>query len=173
LHNWVFGHSFVPFSSNVVLPETMRMLPLDYLTALGELVRLNFAGEYLIRAIRQLADWLSGGSELRIMIPLHAAAIVILLRVALFGGRFGLWLRLTALATLTQHGIGLCYVMYARYHFVTWLLTCLIVLVWAEREAVPALDRFAPRWHERLRSPFFGRAGGGLARLQHFYGLGK
>jgi hypothetical protein len=172
LHNWVFGQSLVPFSDNVVRPETMRMLPSDYVAALAELLRLEIAGDHVRRAIRQLADWLSGASELRVLIPLHAAAILILLRVGLFGSVFGRWLQLTALATLAQHGIGLSYIMYARYHFVTWLLTCLVALTWLHREGVPLLDRAFPRWCERWSGqPLISRTGDTLVRLQHAFSL--
>src|SRR5262249_61303314 len=88
LHNWVFGHSLVPFSDNVIRPETMRMLPTDYLWALWELLRFDFTGEHVVRGLRQLAGWLAGASELAAMIPVHAAAIAILVRVGFFGSRF-------------------------------------------------------------------------------------
>ena len=39
LHNYVFGHVFVPFTTSVNLPQTLVMPPLDYVRAAGELLR--------------------------------------------------------------------------------------------------------------------------------------
>jgi hypothetical protein len=172
LHNWVFGQSLVPFSDNVIRPETMRMLPTDYLWALWELLRLDLAGPHVGRAIRQLADWLSGPSEFIAMIPVHAVAIAILLRVGLFGRRFDPWLRVIALAALMQHGIGLCYVVYDRYHLLTWLLTCLVTLVWVNVEGLALVERrFSGLREGWAKSPRANRTRLALARLRAFYGL--
>ena len=172
LHNWVFGHSLIPFSDNVIRPETMRMLPTDYLWALWELLRFDFAGEHVVRGIRQLADWLAGASELAVMIPVHAAAIAILIRIGFFGSRFDPWLRVIALAALLEHGIGLCYVVYDRYHLLTWLLTCLVVLVWVNVEGLALLaQRFAGLRDGWEKSASVKRMKDALARLQMFYGL--
>jgi hypothetical protein len=172
LHNWVFGHSLVPFSDNVIRPETMRMLPTDYMWALWELLRLDVAGEHVVRGINQLAAWLSGPTELIALIPLHAAAIAILVRVGLFGQRFDPWLRLIALATLLQHGIALCYVVYDRYHLLTWLLTCLVTLVWVNAEGLALLDHRFDGLHDRWkRSASASRLKAAFARLRLFYGL--
>jgi hypothetical protein len=172
LHNWVFGHSLVPFSDNVIRPETMRMLPTDYLRALWELLRLDVTGPHLVRGITQLAAWLSGPSEFLAMIPVHAAAIAILLRVGLFGRRFDPWLRVIALAALMQHGIALCYVMYNRYHLLTWLLTCLVTLVWVNVEGRALIEqRFSGLCALWVKSPSAGRLRLALARMRVFYGF--
>jgi hypothetical protein len=172
LHNWVFGHSLVPFSDNVIRPETMRMLPTDYLWALWELLRLDVGGPHLSRGITQLATWLSGPFSFMPMIPLHAAAIAILLRVGLFGRPFDPWLRVIALAALLQHGIGLCYVMYDRYHLLTWLLTCLVTLVWVKVEGWALIEqRFSGLREFVAKSPSARRMRLALARLVVFYGF--
>jgi hypothetical protein len=172
LHNWVFGHSLVLFSDNVIRPETMRMLPTDYLWALWELLRLDLSGEHLVRGIHQLGAWLSGASELVWLIPLHIAAIAILVRVGLFGARFEPWLRVIALAALLQHGIGLCYVVYDRYHLLTWLLTCLVMLVWINVEGLAMLElRFASLRERWATFAAVSRANRAFMRLRVFYGL--
>ena len=78
------------------------------------------------------------------MVPLHAAAIAVLIRVAGWGRDYDPWLRLTAFATLAQHGVALAYPPYARYYYLTWLLTLLVVLVWARREGLRLLRRYLP-----------------------------
>ena len=70
------------------------------------------------------------------MIPLNAAAVATLVRVG-FAGRFDPWLRLIALATLLEHGTGVCYANWDRYHLVTWLLTALVAIVWLREEGLP------------------------------------
>jgi hypothetical protein len=172
LHNWVFGHSLVPFSDNVIRPETMRMLPTDYLVALWEILRLDVTGEHVVRGIAQLSAWLSGASELTVMIPLHAAAIAILVRVGLFGRAFDPWLRVIALSALLQHGIGVCYIVYDRYHLLTWLLTCLVSLAWLNSEGLVLVEqRFAgvnARWAKSATAERWRLA---FASLRRFYGL--
>jgi len=149
LHNYVFGHSTVPFSDNVYDPRTMLMPPLDYFRAVGEILRLDFTGPHIIRALQQLHRWLSGPTELLALVPLHAAAVATLVRVGLFGSRFDPWLRVVALATLLQHGIGICYANSVRYHLGTWLLTALVATVWLRVEGLPLFDRVWPGLRDR------------------------
>lgn len=92
LHNWIFGRSLVLFSDNVIRPETMRVLPSDYLKAVFELVQGDVRGTHLVRAMQQVLHWLSGPTELLLAVPIHAAAIAILLRVVC-AGKFDPWLR--------------------------------------------------------------------------------
>jgi hypothetical protein len=141
LHNYVFGGALVLFSD--IVGDTLRMSPLDYAKGLLELVRLDFAGDHLGAAVVQLGSWLSGPQELLAMVPLHAFAIAVLVRVVL-GTRFGTWLRLVALATLLQHGIGVSYMNFARYSLGTWLLTLLVVAAWLDREGLALLCRGVP-----------------------------
>ena len=120
------------------------MPPSAWFAAFGELLRFDFTGEHLARGLRQVAGWLAGPSELFVMVPLHAAAIAVLIRVAGWGRDYDPWLRLTAFATLAQHGVALAYPPYARYYYLTWLLTLLVVLVWARREGLRLLRRYMP-----------------------------
>jgi hypothetical protein len=160
LHNIVFGHSFVLFSDNVNQPQTLLMSPLDYARAAYELITFDFGGSHLAGAIAQLGRWLSGPEHLLAMVPIHAAAIAILVRVGVFGRRFDPWLRVVALATLLQHGIGVSYVDYQRYTLGTWLLTLLVVAAWSEREGVALLRWAFPRFCEAwLRQPAVRRTG--------------
>jgi hypothetical protein len=47
LHNWYFGGVFVLFSSNATIAEAVPMPPSAYVAAIGELLRLDFAGEHV------------------------------------------------------------------------------------------------------------------------------
>ncbi|MBV9970861.1 MAG: hypothetical protein JO228_12825, partial [Xanthobacteraceae bacterium] len=134
LHNYVFGHVFVPFTTSANLPQTLVMPPLDYVRAVGELLALDFTGDHVRRAATQLAHWLSGPQDWLATVPLNALGVATLLRVGLFGGRFDPWLRLIALATLIQHGIGICYINFVRYNLGTWLLTLLVAAAWLQGE---------------------------------------
>jgi hypothetical protein len=167
LHNYVFGHSTVLFSDNVNQPRTLLMSPLDYLNALGEIAHLDFTGPHVGGAVRQLSAWLSGPSEILALVPLHAAAVAVLVRVGLFGSRFDRWLRIVALATLLQHGIGVCYVNSARYNLGTWLLTTLVCAAWVQAEGLGLFDRTWPGLRQRwLKSAGARRLAAGIRRIE-------
>ncbi len=153
LHNWYFGGVFVLFSSNASLPAAIPMPPSAYLTALSELLRLDFGGEHLRRGILQIARWLAGPSESFLMIPLHLAAVVVLVRVARWRSADP-WLRLTAGAALALHCVALFYLSYDRYYYLTWFLTLLVCMVWLRDEGLLYLRRFAPHAMQRIeRNP--------------------
>jgi hypothetical protein len=133
LHNWVYGGVLVLISTSGVHPLGLLMPPSAWLAALGEVLRLNLAGDHVAKAVRQVGGWLTGPSESLLAVPLHAVAVAILLWVAACGRGYDPWLRLTAWATLAQHGVALAYPPYARYYYLTWLLTLLVVLVFANR----------------------------------------
>jgi hypothetical protein len=84
LHNWVFGGALVPFTSTAAHPGALVMPPAAWLAALAELARLDLGGEHAARAARQIAAWLAGPSESAIMALLHAGALLVLVRVALW-----------------------------------------------------------------------------------------
>jgi hypothetical protein len=119
--------------------------------ALGELLTLDFTGDHVRRAVIQLRHWLSGPQDWLATVPLHALGIATLLRVGLFGARFDPWLRLIALATLIQHGIGICYINFVRYNLGTWLLTLLVAAVWLQGEGLIVLEKKLPRLCETWR----------------------
>jgi hypothetical protein len=152
LHNWGYGGVFVLFTSTAAHPGALVMPPSAYLAAFAELLHLDFAGVHLARALRQIGGWLAGPSELLLMAPVNASAVVVLVRVAVWG-RVDPWLRLTASATLAQHGVGLFYLTHGRYHYLAWLLTLLVVAVWVHGEGIGWLPRMCPgRSAARARS---------------------
>lgn len=133
LHNWYFGHQLVLLSSNAVLPEIYVMPPSAWLAALRELATLRWGGAELHRAVVHVGEWLSGPSEIKALIPLHAAAVACVVYVALRGREFDLWLRVIAAAVIAEYGAALCYATTARYFFSMWFLTLLVVLAVIER----------------------------------------
>jgi hypothetical protein len=149
LHNWIYGGAFVLFTSTAAHPGALVMPPAAYLAAFVELAHVDVAGEHVMRALRQIAGWLAGPSESAAMAPLHAAALVVLARVALWR-KADPWLRLTACATLVQHCVGLFYATAGRYYYLTWLLTLLIVAAWVHGEGGDILRRSFPHFTARI-----------------------
>jgi hypothetical protein len=152
LHNWTFGGVFVLFSSNATIAAALTMPPSAWLSAISELLTLDPSGGYLRRAVAQLVFWLSGPSGSALMIPVHAAAIAILVRVAAWGRRHDAWLRLCAGAALAQHPVALFYLHYERYHYVTWLLTLIVCAVWIRDEGCELLCAKFPRTYDTIAS---------------------
>ncbi len=169
LHNWYFGGVFVLFSANAAHPLVFVMPPSAYAAAVAELARLDFGGEHLARALTQIVQWLSGPSELAAMVPLHAAAIVILIHVTFRGRCYDPWLRLIAGACLAQHAVfSIFYIATPRYHFLTWLMTALVAMVWLEADGIALLRRYFPRsWDWAARQPATRAIAAALAGLQH------
>jgi hypothetical protein len=166
LHNWVFGHSTVLFSDNVSQPQTLVMPPSEYFKAARDVLHLDLASAHVVAAIEKLAWWLSGPANVYAMIPLNLAAVATLVRVGLFGARFDPWLRLIALATLLEHGTGICYADWDRYHLVTWLLTALVATAWLRVEGLPWFDKWFPGLRGRLAAhAAIRRSAAALARL--------
>jgi hypothetical protein len=149
LHNWAYGGQLVLFTTSAGHPLLLTMPPSAYLAALAELAHLDFAGEHVTRALRQIGGWLAGPSESVAMAPLNAAAIVILIRVMLWKAAEP-WLRLTAAATVVQHGVALVYASSGRYYYLTWLLTLLVVAAWVHGEGLDLLRRRFPGFTQRV-----------------------
>jgi hypothetical protein len=149
LHNWIFGGAFVLFTATAAHPGALVMPPSAYLAAVSEVARLDFSGEHVGRAIRHLGAWLAGPSEWTIMAPLNAAAILVLARVAIWKD-MDPRLRLTALATLGQHCVGIFYAPAGRYYYLTWLLTLLVTTVWLQREGIGLFAEWHPNVAARL-----------------------
>ena len=166
LHNWYFGHVFVPLSSNAADSNLLVMPPSAYVEAARQLIQLDFSG--LARVARQLADWLSGPAESYWTVPLNAAGVVILIYVVARGRAFDPWLRLLGAAALAQHAVALFYRGdVARYHFLTWLLTLVVVMVYFRELAIPRLARRFPALSQHVAAhPLTKRLASGLARLQ-------
>ena len=151
LHNWVYGGVFVLFTSTATIPGTLVMPPSAYVAALRELVRFDLAGEHIARALRQIGGWLAGPSESFVMVPVNAAAIVLLFRVAT-RKQIDPWLRLTAGATIAQQCVGIFYASAGRYHYLTWLLTLLVAAVWLHEQGIDLLQRQYPVLAARVAS---------------------
>jgi hypothetical protein len=144
LHNWYYGGVFVLFSRHTDLAQSMPMPPSAYIAALWELLRLDFAGGDLARGARQIGRMLLGPSESIAMAPVHAAALLIVVRVLLLR-RYEGWLRLVAGATLGLYTPALFFLYSDRYQIIAWLLTLLISCVWTRDEGLPWLNRRFPR----------------------------
>ncbi len=172
LHNWFFGGVFVLFSSNATLSQLLLMPPSAWAMAVWELLRLDLGGEHISRAGAQIARWLSGPTKSALLIPLHAAGVIILAHVALRGRSFNPWLRLVAGATLAEHLVSLCYAVSPRYFYLTWLLTALVDVAWLEAKGVLLLRRRMPGWYEHAaRHPAAMRLAHGLSWLQQIAGV--
>jgi len=161
LHNWYFGGVFVLFSANITEPANFPTPPSVYATALSELGSFDFGGAGVRRVVSQIVGLLAGPSEFRPLAPLGAVAVAILFRVALFGRTIDPWLRLVAGAALALLSVGLFYPASDRYHYLAWLLTLLVTVVWARDEGLALWRRCSPRsldWIEKhiATSPFAG-----------------
>ena len=167
LHNWVYGHVFVPLSANASNSIVFVMPPSAWLAALRELFTLHFSGGDLTRALLQIPNWLSGPAESYATVPLNAAGVVILVYVVVGGSQFDPWLRLIGAAALAQHAVALFYVATARYHFLAWFLTALVVVVWLHEVGIGWLQRRYPDFCKRIAArPSAQRLASGLSRLQ-------
>jgi len=166
LHNWVFGHAFELFSANARDSDLLVMPPTAYASAIRKLFGLDFSGVKSI--LPQLANWLSGPAESYVTVPLNAAAVVILIYVVCRGRRFDPWLRLLGAAALAQHAVALFYsASVGRYHYLTWLLTVVVIIVWFEQVGMNWLQR---RWPRLMAQPLAQWLSSSLARLQDSVG---
>lgn len=172
-HNWHFGGEFVLFSSNATLPAALPMPPQAYMAAFGELLAFDFDGPNLARWATQWLRWLSGPSESVLMAPLHAVAVLILLRVGC-GRNYDPWLRLIAFAALALHAVAWFYLTFDRYHYLAWLLTLLVCAAFVAQEAMDWPWRAFPRgmqWLEHHPAcAFLTRA---LDRCAAFTGIAR
>jgi hypothetical protein len=149
LHNGVFGGVFVPFGSNVALPEVLIVTPRTYLAAALDVLRLDFGSEPLAQIVRHLTFWIGGARPKWSAAILHIAEILILIHVVILGHRQSIWLRIIALAALAGHSVAMFYAHTPRYHFLTWILTVVVATVWLRNEALPWLRWMLPSWAVR------------------------
>jgi hypothetical protein len=168
LHNWIFGHVFVLFSANAGDSDLLVMPLSAYLAAVHELFTLNFSGGTVRRAFLQIANLLSGPAESYATIPLNAAGLAILVYVVVRGRMFDPWLRLIGAAALAQHAVALFYnASIARYHFLTWFLTMLVVMVFMHQVGMGWLSRRYPvMWTPIAAHPWRLLLASSLSRLQ-------
>jgi len=168
LHNWVYGHVFVPFSTNATHPKVLVMPPSAYLAASREVLAWNFSGGYFARAVHQFPDSLSGPAESYATAPLNAVGIVILVYVVVRGRQFDPWLRLIGAAALAQHMVALFYATSARYYFLAWFLTMLVVVAWLGQVGIGWIERRYPQACKHIAAtPMMQRLASGLSLLEH------
>ncbi len=88
--------------------------------------------------------------------------------VVVRGREFDPWLRLVGAAALAQHAVALSYnAEIARYHFLTWLLTMLVVMVWLRQACLAVLQqRYPATWERLVANPVSRWLASWLARLQ-------
>ena len=168
LHNWVFGHVFVLFSANAQHSDVLVMPPSAYAAAAREILSLDVHGAFLGRLVRQIANWLGGPAESFATIPLNAAGVAVLIYVVFRGRQFDPWLRLVGASALAQHAVALFYTAaIARYHFLSWFLTMVVVMVWLQQLGVVWVQRRYPALSEQfIANPLCRRLASWLARLQ-------
>ena len=167
LHNWIYGHVFVPLSANAANPELLVMPPSAYAAALRELVTLHFNGGYLARALMQIPHWLSGPADSYVTLPLNASGVAVLLYVLIRGRGFDPWLRLIAAAALAQHAVALFYAATPRYHFLSWFLTMLALTAWLHEVGIDWLRSRYPNICKRIAAaPVSLRLVSGLSWLE-------
>ena len=177
LHNWIFGHAIVLFSANAALPDVLVMPPSAYSAAVRELISFDFGGEHVKQWATNVLWWLTGPSAVpwqlhavvvAVLVPSHAAAVVIVIYVVGWGRQFDPWLRVIGASALAQHVVALFYnAAIARYHFLSWLLTMLVVAVWIQRVGLEHLKRRYPALCGRFAvHPWSQRLASGLAWLQ-------
>lgn len=170
-HNWHFGGKLIPLSDNMQAQNIYMVPPRVYWDLIADLARLKFGSENLARVRDQFAVWLSGPSDLRILIPVHLAALALLVRVAL-ASRFEPMLRLTALAALALSSIAFVYLPALRYHLVIWLLTALVTAAWLQTEGLAWIDRVRPGWRGRVaQSHLVAALARALEKLRRLAGL--
>lgn len=94
--------------------------------------------------------------------------VAILLWVVARGRAFDPWLRLLGAAALAQHAVALFYRGdVARYHFLTWLLTLVVVMAYFSELGIPRLARRFPALSQAVAAhPLTKRLASGLTRLQ-------
>jgi hypothetical protein len=149
LHNWVYGGVFVPFSSNASHGSVWKASPLDYWEALVALVSLRFADEHVTRVLSLVVEALTGPRQWLLLVPLHAAAIAVAVRV-IASRRYDPWLRLIALAALAGIAVAFFYVATPRYYLALWFLMTIVAAVWLREEAIDLVRRRAPGMTDAL-----------------------
>lgn len=168
LHNWVYGGVFVPLTSSANHPVNLVLPPETYVSAFTELLRLELGGSSLAAVFGHWGSWLSGLSHVWLFVPLHVAALAIVVMVVLSGRQFDFRIRLVAIATLAQQVIFIFWVYRNRHALLAWLLMLLVDLVWLRQCGLPYLERYSPRlvWWlaERRVIARFGPAVGWLER---------
>jgi hypothetical protein len=152
LHNWVFGHALILFTSSVDTGYTLPTPPSVYARAFAALMRGEVGGVDVGQVGAQLADWLSGSGSARRHVILNALLLVPVVAAAFLAGPARLHLRVLAWMALAQHAVMLFFHPFYRYAALAWLTTWLVDLAVLQRGLAGYLSR-RPRvaWLERHR----------------------
>jgi len=145
-HNWYFGGVFVPLSANAAV--TVVLTPAVIAGALHELAHLRLLGPNVKTILAQVLIFLSARGR-----PAKIFGFAVLF-VAAASRRFDPWLRLTALALITQAFVSLFFLLDRRYFILNWYLTGLVFAAWLHQPETRAL--IAGAWSSltgRLRAP--------------------
>ena len=122
LHNWYFGHEFVPLTSSAFTPDNLTAPPSVYWAAIMEMRELNFSGDALGHVLRQLSRWNDITDFYRVIAVL--VVIWVFLRTS-----SAPWLRGLALVALSMQAFLLFYLPNGRYALLAWLLVFTIVMI--------------------------------------------
>src|SRR5262249_10943358 len=122
LHNWYFGHMFVPLTSSAFTPDNLTAPPSIYWVAIKQMMALNFSGEALAQVSQQLSRWNEITDFYRVIAVL--AVLWVFLRTS-----SAPWLRALALVALSMQALLLFYLPSGRYAPLAWLLVFTIVVV--------------------------------------------
>ena len=155
LHNWVFGHVFVLFSANADEFQSAGDAAVGLCwRPLRELLQPEFRRRICSALGRRLAHWLSGPAR----ILCHHSAECRRRRHPHLCRRCAAALRSLA-APDRRRGAGaacggaVLRAAIARYHFLTWLLTMLVVVVWLHEVGIGWLQRALLRLCRPHRRP--------------------
>src|SRR5262249_18907174 len=115
LHNWYFGHEFVPLTASAFTPDNLTAPPSIYWAAIKEMGELNFSGDAFDQVLRQLSRWNDITDFYRVI------AVLVVVWVSL-RTRSAPWLRGLALVALSMQAFLLFFLRHGRYAFLAWLL---------------------------------------------------
>ena len=148
LHNWVFGHQLVLFTSSVDTAFTLPTPPATYARAIAALLQGDFESTDIARVGAQLADWLAGSGSGRRHVGLNAILLVPLAAAFAAGPTR---LRLLARMALAQHAALLFFHPFYRYAALAWLMTWLVDVALLQRAIAALLPRLPPAITRRRR----------------------
>ena len=134
LHNWYFGHEFVPLTSSAFTPDNLIAPPSVYWAAIEEISRLDFSGGGIAQVLRQLSRWNEITDFYRVIAVL--VVVWILLRPNSAPSLRGL-----ALVALSMQAILLFYIPSGRYALLAWLLVFTLVMIEVSRSYLRSSQR--------------------------------
>ena len=143
LHNWVFGHQLILFTSSVDTAFTLPTPPAIHGRAIAALLQGDLGSPDVAQVGAQLADWLAGSGSGRRHVVVNAILLVPLVAAAFAAGPVRL--RLLARMAIAQHAALLFFHPFYRYAALAWLLTWLV--------DVALLQRAIARWSPAVTGP--------------------